>query len=237
MLAGKADVVMAVSAFNATELEAMGHRDVKVLPLFLDREHWSIPPSRRVLGLYDDEKVNLLFVGRGAPNKRIEDLLFAFYFFQKYVEPESRLIHVGSYAGLERYQALLRAKCVELKLTEVHFQGSVRQDELNAYYNCADVFLCMSEHEGFCIPVLEAMAHRVPVLAFAAGAVPETMDGAGLLFKEKQFDHVAEMIGRLDGDEKLRAAVLKKQDERLARYTQTDLAGELRRHLAPLIAQ
>lgn len=235
MLAGKADVVMAVSKFNALELEAMGHRDVKVLPLFLDREHWSLPPSRRVMGMFDDGKTNILFVGRGAPNKRIEDLLFAFYFFQKYVEQESRLIHVGSYSGLERYHALLRTKCVELKLTDVHFQGSVRQDELNAYYQCADVFLCMSEHEGFCIPVLEAMTHRVPVLAFAAGAVPETMDGAGLLFKDKQFDQVAEMIGRLDGDEKFRAAVLKKQDERIARYTQTDLAGALRQHLAPLL--
>ena len=235
-LAGKADVVMAVSTFNAAELGAAGHRDVKVLPLFLDREHWSVPPSRRVTGLYDaDGKTNVLFVGRGAPNKRIEDLLYAFYYFQKYVQPDSRLIHVGSYAGLERYHALLRAKCVELKLNDVLFPGSVRQDELNAYYAIARVFVCMSEHEGFCIPVLEAMAHRVPVLAYAAGAVPETLDGAGVLFREKRHDLVAEMMGRLCRDENLRASVIGQQTDRLARYTQADLPGALRTYLAPIL--
>ncbi len=235
-LAGKAEVVMAVSRFNAHELEAAGHRDVKILPLFLDREHWKVAPSRRVIGLFGGDKTNILFVGRGAPNKRIEDLLFAFYYFQRYVEPDSRLIHVGSYAGLDRYHALLRAKAVELKLNDVIFPGSVRQDELNGYYKIAHVFLCMSEHEGFCIPLLEAMAHRVPVLAYAAGAVPETLDGAGMLFREKQFDLIAEAMGRLAGDAALRRGVLARQDERLARYASTDLAADLRRNLAPLLS-
>jgi glycosyltransferase involved in cell wall biosynthesis len=234
-LAGSADVVMAVSQYNAGELERMGYRDVKVVPLFLDREGWKIPPSGRVTKLYKDGKKNILFVGRCAPNKRIEDLLFAFYYFQRYVEPESRLIHVGSYAGLERYYALLRTKSVELKLENVFFAGSVRQDELNAYYRCADAFLCMSEHEGFCIPVLEAMHHRVPVLAYAAGAVPETMDGAGILFREKQFDHVSEMLGRLVADTVLREKILTQQDRRLAAYTGRDLEGELKACLRPLL--
>jgi glycosyltransferase involved in cell wall biosynthesis len=94
----------------------------------------------------------------------------------------------------------------------------------------------MSEHEGFCIPVLEAMAHRVPVLAFAAAAVPETMDGAGVLFRAKSFDAVAEMALRLARDPALREAVLRGQTDRLARYTNQDLAATLRAHLAPLLA-
>lgn len=234
-LAGKADLVVAVSRFNARELEEVGFRDVKVLPLFLDRTHWSQAPQRRVLQQVGDGKLNVLFVGRCAPNKRIEDVLAAFYYLQRYHEPESRLIHVGSPAGLERYHALLRAKCVELKLRDVLFAGSVRQEELNAYYQKAHVFLCMSEHEGFCIPVLEAMAHRVPVLAHAAAAVPETLDGAGVLFTDKDFAAVAAMAHRLARDQALREAVLKGQDERLARYTQQDLAGTLRGYLAPLL--
>lgn len=235
MLAGKASVVMAVSQFNAGELEAMGHKSVKVLPLFLDRAGWEIPPNRRVTGLYKDGKTNILFVGRCAPNKRIEDLLAAFYYFQKYVEPESRLIHVGSYAGMERYYALLRTKAVELKLQNVFFAGSVRQDELNAYYNCAGAFLCLSEHEGFCIPVLEAMAHKVPVVAHAAAAIPETLGGAGILLAEKNYDLVAETLGRVVRDDALRTAVVARQTERLSAYMKRDLHAELRANLQPLM--
>ena len=113
--------------------------------------------------------------------------------------------------------------------------GSVRQDELNAYYGVAKAFLCLSDHEGFCIPLLEAMAHDVPVVAFAAGAVPETLDGAGVLLGEKRHDLIAEVLGRVAEDEPLRAAILKGQRERLARYERQDLAADLKRHLAPLL--
>lgn len=233
-LSGAAEVNMAVSRFNASELEAAGYRDVKVKPLAVDTSLWDAAPGRRVLRAFDDGAPTVLFVGRGAPNKRIEDLVYAFYFIQR-MEPDARLVHVGSYAGLERYQALLRTKIVELKLRNIHFVGSVPQADLNAYFRCAKLFLCASEHEGFCIPLLEAMHHRVPVLAFAAGAVPETLDGAGVLFREKQWDAVAEMAQRLMRDESLRAAVLRKQDARLARYRTSDPDALLRQHLSPLL--
>jgi glycosyltransferase involved in cell wall biosynthesis len=95
--------------------------------------------------------------------------------------------------------------------------------------------LCMSEHEGFCIPVLESMAHDVPVMAYAAAAVPETMDGAGIVFSEKDFPSIAEMMGHLVNDQALRAGVLRGQRDRIARYRERDLEGELRQHLAPLL--
>jgi len=115
------------------------------------------------------------------------------------------------------------------------FAGAVTQDMLNAYYQVAHVFLSMSEHEGFCIPLLEAMVHDVPVVAYAAGAVPETLGGAGVLVRDKPFDLLAETLGRVAEDEALRAAILRGQRERLARYEQQDLAGELKRILAPLL--
>ena len=236
-LAGKADVTLAVSQFNASELAGAGYRDVKVLPLQLDRKLWDVPPAQRILRNYRrGESVNVLFVGRCAPNKRIEDLLYAFYYFQKFVEPDSRLVHVGSYAGLERYYALLRTKAVELRLQNVVFAGSVRQEELNAYYRSADVFLCMSEHEGFCIPLLESMHHGLPVLAYDAGAVAETLDGSGVLFREKDFAGIAEMIQRLARDAALREAVIQGQRERLARYAARNLESDLRGMLEPLLA-
>lgn len=231
-LAGIADLNLAVSAYNARELETMGYRDVRVMPMRLDRGQWEGPADPRILREYGDGKINILFVGRGAPNKRIEDLLFAFYYVQRYAEPDARLIHVGSYGGLERYHALLRTKAVELQLRNVVFAGAVPQDALRAYYKCAAVFLCMSEHEGFCIPLIEAMAHGVPVIAYAAAAVPDTLDGAGILIREKRFDLLAELIARVARDRALREAVVAAQCERVRRYFAQDFESLWREALA-----
>ena len=234
-LAGSSTVTMADSAYNARDLENMGHRDVSVLPLLLNFDQLRLKPDRGVLRAYNDDLVNILFVGRCVPNKRIEDLIHAFYYFQKFVEPRSRLIHVGSFAGLERYHALLLTQINNLELNDVDLIGSTRQEELLAYYQLADLFLCMSEHEGFCIPLIESMALDVPVLAYAAAAIPDTLDGAGVLFNDKQFDLVAEMMGRLTKDGGLREQVLRGQRERIARYTGRNLEAELREHLAPVL--
>ena len=234
-LADAALVNLADSAYNAAELRSWGYADPQVFPLLLDFEKLDATPDRGVIRRFSDGKVNILFVGRCAPNKKIEDVLTAFAFFQKAVEPESRLILAGSFAGTERYQRLLALMSRDLKLREVVFAGAIPQPELNACYRCAQVFLCMSEHEGFCIPLMEAMAHRVPVLALAAAAVPETLGGAGVLFSDRAFEAVAEMMGHLVRDEALKHSILKRQDERLGAFRARRLDDELRRHLAPLI--
>jgi L-malate glycosyltransferase len=234
-LAGVAAVNLADSRFNARELESLGYARVDVLPLILDMERLRAAPDRRILAQFDDGLLNVLFVGRCAPNKKIEDVLFAFACLQKTVVQNSRLIHVGSCAGTERYHRWLLSMAREMNLGNVVFAGSVPQAELNAFYRCAHVFLCMSEHEGFCIPLVEAMWHKVPIMAYAAAAVPETLDGAGVLFTEKRFELVAEMAERIVRPGALREAVLAGQQERLDRLLRRDLAAELRRHLAPLL--
>jgi len=235
-LAQSAEVVMADSRFNADELESMGYRRVDVLPLVLDLERLESRPDRSILRKFGRDAVNVLFVGRCAPNKRIEDALQAFAFFHHFVEPNSRFIHVGSHAGAERYYYLLLTRVRELGLDGcVHFARSVPQRELNAYYKCATLFLCMSEHEGFCIPLIESMVHDVPVLAYAAAAVPETLDGAGVLFAEKDYACVSELMGRIVRDRTLRRFILEGQQRRLARYRRRDLEAELRTRLAPLL--
>ena len=235
-LAGVADVVLACSRYNAEELEAWGYGKAGVLPLVLDFGALRGKADRATLRKYRDGLVNVLFVGRCAPNKRIEDLLNAFHYFQKYVQPASRLIHVGSIGGMEQYHALLLTHSRNLGLNNVHFLQGVPQAELNALYEVSRVFLCMSEHEGFCIPLIEAMVHRVPVVAYAAAAVPETLDGAGVLVREKRFDLIAEVMGRLVDDAALRESVLKGQDERLARYEAQDLGAVLREQMAPVLS-
>ncbi|MFH0880416.1 MAG: glycosyltransferase [Lentisphaerota bacterium] len=234
-LAGKAEVVMADSQFNANELAQWGYKDVKVLPLVLDLARLRARPDRAMLKKYHDGMTNILFVGRCVPNKRLEDVLSAFYYFQKFVEPDSRFIHVGSFAGTEQYHALLLTMMRDLSIKNADLIGTARQEELNAIYQSSRLFLCMSEHEGFCIPLIESMVHQVPVLAHAASAVPETLDGAGVLFHEKRFDLIAEMMGQLTRDTPLRKAVLQGQQARLQRYEQRNLEQELRTHLQPLL--
>jgi glycosyltransferase involved in cell wall biosynthesis len=236
VLANAAQVNMADSLFNAGEITRLGYRNVSVLPLILDLDRLKSNPDRGILKRYDDDITNVIFVGRCAPNKKIEDVIRAFYFFHKSVEPNSRFIHVGSFGGTERYYYLLLALARDLDLsTCVHFAGSVIQSHLNAYYECADMFLSMSEHEGFCIPVIESMVHDVPVMAYAAAAVPETMDGAGILFDKKQYEAVSEMMGRVVRDQEFRAAVIANQRKRLERYRQRNLLSELRQMLDPLL--
>ncbi len=234
-LAQSAAVLMADSRYNAAELEALGYESVQVLPLCLDFKRIHTRPDRNILRKYNDGLVNILFVGRCAPNKRFEDLLYTFYYFQKFVEPDSRLLLVGSYTGLEKYHMLLTAIIQDLGLRNVIFMGAVPQATLSACYQAADLFLCQSDHEGFCIPLIESMAQAVPVLAYAAGAVPETLDGAGVLFHEKRWDLISEMIGQLLRKAELRKAVLAKQSERIARYENLNLEQLLRGYLAPLL--
>ncbi len=132
---------------------------------------------------------------------------------------------------------MLTALVRDLGIDNVVFTGPVTQTVLNALYERADIFLCMSEHEGFCIPLLESMVHSVPVLAYSAGAVPETLDGAGILFAEKNFEMIAEMLGRVVKDGPLRFGVIARQIDRLERYRTVNLESQLQEHLAPLLTR
>jgi glycosyltransferase involved in cell wall biosynthesis len=235
-LAGSASLSLAVSEFNARELENAGYENVRVLPILLDMDQVTITPDRRIIKKFGDDICNILFVGRCAPNKRIEDLIEAMAYLRKASDLPVRLVHVGSFAGTERYYHLLLSLRRDLNLDrEVHFAGSVNQKELSAFYRSASVFLCMSEHEGFCIPLLESMAHKVPVVAYSAGAVPETLGGAGVLVKEKNYPLIAETVNEILVNRSLRESIVNKQNERLSRYLARDLSEELKSHLDPLL--
>jgi glycosyltransferase involved in cell wall biosynthesis len=225
-----ADAVWADSAFNAAELRAMGYRDPRVFPLLLDDTFGKgeVDPGMRER-LSDPPLANLLFVGRLAPNKRHDRLLRVFSAFQSAVNPASRLVVAGGEGGAEAYKALLLGTAYALVAKNVLFTDFVPEPQLRACYATASAFVCMSDHEGFCAPLLEAMAWHVPVFAWAAGAVPETLDGAGVLFGPgTPPEAMAETIGRVLGDPALRAAVVAKQDARLARFRSRDAWAELR---------
>ena len=236
-LKDSAQVVMAVSRFNAAELEAAGYRNVHILPLLIDWNRLSDSIDPVSLQRWQDGTTNILFVGRCAPNKKWEDVIYAFHFFQRYVQPHSRLIFVGSHSGTEKYMNWLRTLVRKNEMENIEMAGALNQDQLNAAFRAADLFLCMSEHEGFCIPLLEAMEHNIPVLAYDAGAVAETMNGAGVLFSEKKFDQIAEMMGQLTTPSACRTAIINAQQRRIQRYKKTDLAAQLQHCLAPFLGK
>ena len=218
------------SAFNAAEMRAMGWRDPKVFPLLVDATFGRAPvdPTMR-RRLSSPPMDNLLFVGRLAPNKRHDRLLRVFKAYQRDVTPASRLVVAGGSSGLETYHALLLAMADTLMLRNAFFTGFATPSELAACYATASAFVCLSDHEGFCAPLLEAMAWRVPVFAVASAAVPETLDGAGVLFDPATDEAtIAETIGRVLRDSALKDAILARQDERLARFRARDAWAELR---------
>jgi glycosyltransferase involved in cell wall biosynthesis len=233
--APRAELALGDSEFNRLELEQAGFARTAVLPIVLDLSLYERPPSPVVRRLYDDGRTNVLFVGRIIPNKRIEDLIRSFAFFQAQVQPQSRLLLVGDHRGFERYLARLQQLARELRVDEVVFTGQVDDDELYAYYRLADVFLCLSEHEGFGVPLQEAMLFGLPVIAYDAGAVRETLRGGGLLLRDKRPEVVAEVLDRVTHGGDLRRAVTESQQRAVARIRETDFAALLEERMRPVL--
>jgi len=233
---GRCDLALGDSEFNRQELEALGFRDTAILPVVPDFTHLDVPPHRIIAAGFDDEWTNVMFVGRVIPNKRFETLIRAFHVYRTRHNPRARLLLVGSYSGFERYQSMLQALVTTLGTPDVHFLGHVSNEELTALYDVADVFLCASEHEGFCVPLIEAFHKRVPVLAYAATAVPATMDGGGVLYDTTDPFHIARLLDAVAGDSRIQEAVLASQDAALDRLLARDFGGTLLRFVDRLLA-
>ena len=220
-LVGRVDLALGVSEYNRHELETLGFRTTGVLPLAVDLNRVTRAVSRPALDeVLDDECVNFLFVGRIAPNKRIEDHIRFAEHYKRYVDAFYRFIFVGRYDMVPRYYSTIRALMAEYRLLHERFifTGPVSDEELAVYYRHAAVYVSLSEHEGFCAPLLEAMAAGVPVLAYAAAAVPETLGGAGVQFAPKDLEYAAELAGALVFDDELRASVIAGQRRRVADF-------------------
>lgn len=225
--ARRASLGLAVSEFNRLDLQRAWFKETATIPLSMNMAALDTPPDRLVPLRYKDGRRNILVVGRVAPNKKIEDLIRVFCAYQRYVEPLSRLLIVGEGRGFANYTRRLDEMVSHLRLDEVVFTGAVTQSELNAYYQVADAFVCLSEHEGYGAPLVEAMHFDLPVIAYDAGAVRETLQGGGILLKGKDPQVVAELLGVLMNDATMRAAVLKTETEALARIRSVDIGVRL----------
>jgi glycosyltransferase involved in cell wall biosynthesis len=225
--AARCDLALGDSEFNRRDLETLGFPHTAVLPVVPDFSHLDGPARWVTAREFDDEWTNVLFVGRVIANKKIEDLIRFFHAYQTLYNHRSRLLIVGAQSGFERYVAALHQLVATLGTRDVHFTGHVSDEELVAFYEVADLFLCASEHEGFCVPIVEAFYKQVPVLAYAATAVPDTMDGAGVLFDDKDPVHVATLMEAVLDDPDLQDRIVAAQNEAVRRLRARDFAGTL----------
>lgn len=216
-LRGRVDLFLGVSRYNATDLVRLGLAPVESLPPLFDGSIARTEPDAGLLKTYRDGWVNLLFVGRIAPNKRQDDLLRLLAVYQKYYEPKSRLLLVGKvFEDMEPYYRRLLKLERDGRLSQVVFAGAAGRRELAAYYRAAHLYVSLSEHEGLGLPLLEAMACDLPVLAYDAAAVAETLGGSGVLVRTKGFDRLAGLVECLVKDEDRRREMIAGQRRRLA---------------------
>ena len=214
------DSCIADSEYNKQQLLAMGCQcPIEVCPILIPFEDYEKAPDEKLLQKYrGDGWTNLLFVGRIAPNKCQQDVIRAFYVYQKRYNPKSRLFLVGNGTG-EKYQQQLADYAQQLGIADkVIFPGHIKFNAILAYYQLADVFVCMSEHEGFCVPIVEAMHFRKPIVAYASTAIPETLGKGGLLLDTKDPELAAGAINRVLEDSNLKKYLLSRQEEELKRF-------------------
>jgi glycosyltransferase involved in cell wall biosynthesis len=238
-LVGRVDLALGDSSFNRDELAQLGFAPTGVLPIAVDTERITGAPPRpaldRILG---DGLMNILFVGRIVPNKCIEDHIRLAEVYKRYVDSYYRFIFVGRYDGVPAYYAQIRALIAEFRMLpdRFWFTGPVPDEDLGAFYRWADAYVSLSEHEGFCVPLVEAMAADVPVLAYSAAAVPETLGGAGVLFAPKDLEVAAEMLGMLVYDRPLRARVLEGQRRRLRDFAPPAIEAHVKQALGHFLS-
>lgn len=225
---------IAPSDFSRRELLARGFRQVSVVPLLLDFDRlWRSAESeggRAVIERYQDDATTWLAVGRIAPNKCCEDILKAFSYYHHIFNSKSRLLFVGGWRHFEAYQFNLDRMAEHLDIDDVvRWCGWVSYEEgFAAYYRAASLLLSMSDHEGFCLPLIEAMVFDLPIIAYGGAAIPDTLGDAGVLLHRKQYELVAGAVAVLDTDRILRRKILDGQRQRLKDYGRDRVIADLR---------
>jgi len=215
-----ADLLLGDSKFNLIEISGYKIKEARVLPLVFDSTKWNLPANRGIAkSVKGIEGVNILTVGRMAPNKCLEDILKAFFFYRK-SNPKSRLWLVGDDTDTEIYSFELRELIEHLDLKRsVEIVGKVSDDELKAFYETADLYLCMSEHEGFCVPLIEAMYFGLPIVAFDSCAIAETLGDAGVLVQEKNPHVTAQVMEQILSDEQTRSRLVESSKHEIERFS------------------
>lgn len=228
-IAPQVHLALADSEYNRRELQEYGFKDTRFFPLFIDFNKYERPLSEFYYDLFRDDRINILFVGRIVPNKKIDELIKVTFYYKKYISPLVRLIVIGKTSSLPKYyQSLVRmADEFYLQPQEICFTGHIEDEKMYALYKASDVFLSLSEHEGFGLPFIESLVFDLPIVAYDCTAVSGTLGEAGVLIKDKKVDQIGELIHMLAHDEALKKDIIRGQRRRLKEYKDMDLEKEL----------
>lgn len=213
--------IIADSNYNRKELISMGHKNIDVMPVQISLNRFDIIKSDKEFIKKFSGSKNFLFVGRLVSNKCQDDVIKSFALYNKSFEVNSNLLLVGDLGGA--YIEYLKKVCIELDIEDrVYFLGKISEEHLKACYEIADLFLCMSEHEGFGVPLLEAMVMSVPVIAFSSSAISETMGGKGILVLNKDYSEIASLAHEVITDKDLQSKIIQMQKKRIEKLKSTD---------------
>ncbi|MBP5379944.1 MAG: glycosyltransferase [Ruminococcus sp.] len=220
VMRGRFTSYIADSEFNRSNMIDMGYKpsDIEVIPVIVPFDDYKQEPDKTMVQKMSDGYTNILFVGRIAPNKKQEHIIRAFAYYKEHVNPKSRLILVGSANQNGCYYPDLVSYIEKLGVKDVVFPGHISFAEILAIYSTAHVLLCMSEHEGFCVPLLEAMTFDVPVIAYDACAVPETMGGSGIVVDDKDPVFLSMVINEVVTNEDMRKSIIAAQRKSLEHF-------------------
>jgi glycosyltransferase involved in cell wall biosynthesis len=224
----RCDAVAADSEFNAAELRDAGARDVTVMPCLAHPGRLGEPLTADPPG-----PPTVLFVGRLMPHKRQDEVIRVFAHFREEHAPDARLVLVGE-PLTARYRDQLEGVAEAVAPGAVRFEAGLSVEELGDRYRSAHAFLCLSEHEGFCIPVLEALHLGVPVIARPAGAIPEVAGDAALLVEDRDPAVVSELLALVVEDAELRTELRRRGRERAAALAPERTVSTLRAALESL---
>lgn len=205
------DLIYGDSEYNLRCLEKFGYKPGKKFPLLFEIKDTPFIRSAKNQNIHK----TFIHVGRFSPNKKIEDVIKAYYAYKIEYNNDCSLHLVGKTSLENKYYCELLEFIKKFNIKDVYFDGMVDDNKLEELYDNADVYLCMSEHEGFCMPLIEAMKRNLLVCAYNSCAIPETMNGTGVLFLEKDYSKIASKINEVLSDNSLYQSLIEKEKERL----------------------
>ena len=234
------DFAWGVSDFNRRDLVQAGFPPERtgVMPIYMDFSYLT-EESPGMTARLRDGRWNILFVGRLVPNKRVDELLRFFVYYHHMVNPNSRLMVIGA-SWLDSYTRELWDIVEKYRLAgSVMLPGGslgVSDRDLTSCYRSADLFMTMSEHEGFCVPLVESMREGLPIMAYEAAAVPETLGGCGILFRRNNFPCLAEAVEELRLNASFREGIVAGEKRRFQQFEPQEMERRLRELLAPYLS-
>ncbi len=221
------DYCICDSEFNANDLRSYGYTcPIITIPIVIPFDDYRIDVDQNVYDRFNDGKKNILFVGRFAPNKKWEDVIGSFVLYKKYWNSNCRLIMVGKYDENDLYYQRLTDYIDRIGNEDIVITGHIGFKGILACYKAADLFLCLSEHEGFCVPIVEAMLFHKPIIGYGACAVPETMGTGTMVVHEKNLLQIAALIEYIFSNEDFRKDLIRRQDERLRDFEHDRIAAK-----------